>query len=54
MGLEFTEMVICVEESFGIQIKDEDTYHIETPGELKEFVETKVKLADRTTCDSLK
>ena len=50
MGLETVELVMDVEESFGISIPDEKAQDIVTVGDLFEFVKSRAKLAPAGTC----
>ena len=50
MGLDTVELVMDVEESFGITIPDDDAQRIETVGDLFEFIKSQTKLAPAGTC----
>ena len=50
MGLEGVEIVMAVEERFGVAIEDADVERIRTPGHLIDLVASKLKLADVATC----
>ncbi len=43
MGLDTVEMIVLVEDTFGIQIKDEDAENIATVGQLIDHVHGKLK-----------
>ena len=44
MGLDLVEMVMAVEEHFGIEILDKEAYHITTPRKLIDYVTEKVEI----------
>ena len=50
MGLEAVEIVMAVEEKFGISIPDEDAEKFATPGDMTDYIFGKVQHADLTTC----
>lgn len=50
MGLDAVEMVMAVEETFGIEIKDGEAVHLQTPRQLIDFVKTKVACAQADVC----
>ncbi len=50
MGLDTVELVMDVEESFGIQIPDDDAQKIVTVGDLFEFIKSQTDLAPAGTC----
>ena len=50
MGLDTVELVMDVEESFGIEIPDDDAQRIITVGDLYEFVKSQTDLAPAGTC----
>jgi len=50
MGLDTVELVMDVEESFGIEIPDDDAQQIVTVGDLFEFVKSRIDLAPAGTC----
>ena len=50
MGLDTVELVMDVEESFGIEIPDDDAQQIVTVGDLFEFVKSRAELAPAGTC----
>ncbi|MDA7910202.1 hypothetical protein N9B44_00885 [bacterium] len=50
MGLDTVELVMEVEESFGIKIPDDDAQRIVTVGDLFEFVKAHTELAPAGTC----
>ena len=52
MGLDGVELVMAVEETFGISISDADAGSLVTPGMLIDCVAGKLKLADQAVCQS--
>ena len=50
MGLDTVELVMDVEESFDIEIPDDDAQQIVTVGDLFEFIKSKTDLAPAGTC----
>lgn len=50
MGLDAIELVMSVEERFGIEIADEDASRIRTPRQLMDFVCHRVSVADEGKC----
>jgi hypothetical protein len=50
MGLDAVELVMAVEEKFGINILDEEAQCIRTVGELHQCVVRKVMVADKSSC----
>jgi len=50
MGLDTVELVMEVEESFGIKIPDNDAQKIKTVGDLFEFIKARTELAPAGTC----
>lgn len=50
MGLDSVELVMAVEEKFGITIADEEAQEMRTVGDMYECVLTKVKVSDRSSC----
>ena len=50
MGLDTVELVMDVEESFGIEIPDDDAQLIVTVGDLFEFIKSQTELAPTGTC----
>ena len=50
MGLDTVELVMDVEESFGIEIPDDDAQKIITVGDLFEFVKSQTELVPAGTC----
>ena len=50
MGLDTVELVMDVEESFGVKIPDDDAQQIITVGDLFEFVKSQTELAPAGTC----
>src|SRR5687767_3678002 len=50
MGLETVELVIRLEEAFGITISDEVATRMTTPREVTDYIMTQVALADSSAC----
>ena len=50
MGLEGIEIVLAVEETFGITIPDADASRMQTPAELIAFIETHVPTVYSRDC----
>jgi len=50
MGLDGVELVMCVEEKFGISITDEEASKTLTVGDLKRLVRAKLEVADVAGC----
>jgi acyl carrier protein len=50
MGLDAVEMVIEVEETFGIRIEDKEAEKTLTPGQLIELILSKITVADTPAC----
>ena len=50
MGLDAVELVMAVEEKFGISITDEEATKAVTVGDLKHLVRTKLDVADADGC----
>jgi hypothetical protein len=50
MGLDAVELVMAVEEKFGITISDEEATNALTVGDLKRLVQAKLKLTDTEGC----
>jgi hypothetical protein len=50
MGLDAVELVMAVEERFGIEILDEEAQDIRTVGEMHQCVLRKVLVADKSSC----
>jgi hypothetical protein len=50
MGLDGVELVMAVEEKFGISISDEEAQNALTVGDLKRLVRAKLDSADSATC----
>jgi acyl carrier protein len=50
MGMDLVEIVVRVEDAFGIQISDAEATRITTTRELADFVATKVPLSDEPSC----
>lgn len=49
MGLELVEIILEVEQHFGVEISDEEAYQLRTPRLLMRCVEEKVNLAPKST-----
>ena len=52
MGLDSVELVMAVEEKFGITISDEEACSISTVGDLHQCVVNKLNMADKSSCFS--
>lgn len=52
MGLDGLELIMAIEEKFGIAIPDQDAEKIRTPRALIEYVERSLKDADERVCPS--
>jgi hypothetical protein len=52
MGLDLVELVLSVEEKFGIELPDEDAARLRTPRQLIEYVCSKVAAVDPSACAS--
>lgn len=50
MGLDYVELIMALEERFGIAIPDEDAEHLSTPGKVADYVFSKVQQATQPTC----
>ena len=50
MGLELVELVLAVEESFGIDIPDEDAQRLGTPNQLVEYLVSRLDVAGGSLC----
>jgi len=50
MGLDSVELVMAVEERFGINISDEEAQRIRTVGEMHQCVLNKIAVADKSSC----
>ena len=50
MGLDTVELVMNVEEAFDIQVDDRDAEHIQTVGELHDYVVARIAMARTGTC----
>ena len=50
MGLDTVELVMSVEEAFEIQIDDQDAEHIQTVGELHDYIVARITMARTGTC----
>ena len=54
MGLDLVELVMAVEETFGIELPDAEAEKLTTPALLTEFILTRVKTAEQSICHSRK
>jgi hypothetical protein len=52
MGLDLVELTIRIEEAFGISIPDEVAADLTTPRQVKFYILSQLKLAERKTCMS--
>ena len=52
MGLDGVELLMALEEAFGIEIKDEETVKTVTPGSVIDLIYSKVRHADQKVCPS--
>jgi acyl carrier protein len=52
MGLDTVELVMALEEQFGIELKDDDWVRVRTPGDIIDIIVGKVQSADAATCMS--
>ena len=50
MGLDSVELVMAVEERFGISISDEEAQQIRTVGDMHQCVLSKIAVADKSSC----
>ncbi len=50
MGLDGVELVLSVEEGFGVSISDAEAERCATPGDLIELVHGKLQITDQRTC----
>ena len=50
MGLDAVELLMAVEEKFGVSITDEEATKAVTVGDLKQLVKTKLDVADADGC----
>lgn len=50
MGLDIVELVMALEEQFGVELKDEELVAATTPGEIIDIIYGKVGVADPSTC----
>ena len=49
MGLDAVEIVMSVEETFGIEISDADAESLQTPKQLIEFICQRIKSSDEAS-----
>ena len=54
MGLDIVELIMAVEEDFGIELPDDEAVNLVTPALLTEYVLTRVELAGQSVCLSRK
>jgi len=54
MGLDAVELIMAVEEKFGINISDEEAQEMRTVGQMYQYVVSKVAIADRSSCATQK
>jgi hypothetical protein len=54
MGLEAVELIMAIEETFGISITDAEGAAILTPADLIRTIESKVRCADPAACPTQK
>jgi acyl carrier protein len=52
MGLDSVELVISLEEAFGIELKDEEVTDTDTPRKLCDLIFSKLKVANESICQS--
>jgi len=50
LGLELVELILAVEESFGIDIPDEDAQRIRTPNQLVDYLVSRLGVAGGSLC----
>lgn len=50
MGLDFVELVMAIEENFGIMIPDEEAGRVETVGDLYKLVISKMQQTSDKRC----
>src|SRR5664280_544509 len=50
MGLDAVELVMAVEEKFGISISDEEASNAPTVGDLEKLVRARLEIADADSC----
>ncbi len=50
MGLDGVELIMAVEEKFGISISDEEAQNIVTVGDMKRLVTAKLSVTDEASC----
>jgi acyl carrier protein len=50
MGLDGVELVMAVEEKFGITISDEEAQNVLTVGDMKRLIRAKLEVVDTTSC----
>jgi hypothetical protein len=52
MGLDSVKLVTAVEETFDIEIADEEATSVRTVGDMLELVVSKLQTAEKSTCQS--
>lgn len=52
MGLDSVELVMAIEEHFGIEIADKDAERLITPGLVVDYICSKLQMADEKRCQS--
>ncbi len=52
MGLDYTELIMQTEDTFGIEITDQECYHIITPQNLIDSIISKIDITKKTGCTS--
>jgi acyl carrier protein len=50
MGLDIVELVMSIEESFGLELPDAEAEKLVTPAQLIEYILSQVKLTDQSVC----
>jgi len=50
MGLDSVELILAIEEKFGIEISDAEAANILTVGEMQDLIFSKLNLSDEKTC----
>ena len=50
MGLDGVELIMAVEEKFGISISDEEAQRVLTVGDMKRLVRAKLDITDSASC----
>lgn len=53
MGLDIVELVMDVEDHFGISIRDAEAQHIRTVGDLVSLIQSRIEAAHLATCPTL-